>query len=73
MGAFMAVVTVSPKFQIVSPQDIREKMKLKLGQKLVVIEKDGVIHLIPQKPVKELRGFTKGVTTHKLRHEENRL
>jgi len=69
----MGVVTVSSKYQIVIPQDVREKIELKPGQKIVVIEKDGVVHLIPQKPVKEMRGFVKGIDTNKLRHEEDRF
>jgi AbrB family looped-hinge helix DNA binding protein len=72
-GSFMGVVTVSSKYQVVIPQDVREKMKLKPGQKVIVVEKDGVVHLIPEKPIKELRGFVKGVTTDKLRHEEDRF
>jgi len=69
----MGVVTVSSKYQIVIPQDVREKIELKPGQKIVVIEKDGVVHLIPQRPVKEMRGFVKGIDTNKLRHEEDRF
>jgi len=69
----MAVVTLSSKYQVVIPQDVRERMDLKPGQKIVVIEKDGVVHLIPQRPVKEMRGFVKGVGTHKLRDEEDRF
>jgi len=69
----MGVVTVSSKYQIVIPLDVREKMNLKPGQKVFVVEKDGVAHLIPEKPMKDLRGFVKGVTTDKLRHEEDRF
>jgi AbrB family looped-hinge helix DNA binding protein len=69
----MGVVTVSSKYQIVIPLDVREKMNLKPGQKVIVIEKDGVVHLILEKPLKDLRGFVKGVTTDKLRHEEDRF
>jgi len=69
----MGVVTLSSKYQIVIPQDVREKMNLKPGQKVIVIEKDGVVHLIPEKSMKELRGFVRGVTTDKLRHEEDRF
>jgi len=69
----MGVVTVSSKYQIVIPQDVREKMDLKPGQKIIVIEKDGVVHLIPQKPIKEMRGFVKGIDTRKLRGEEDRF
>jgi len=69
----MGVVTLSSKFQVVIPQDVREKLGLKPGQKIVVIEKDGVVHLIPQRPVREMRGFVKGVDTRKLRDEEDRF
>jgi len=69
----MGVVTLSSKYQIVIPQDVRERMSLKPGQKVMVIEKDGVVHLIPEKPMKELRGFVKGVTSDKLRHEKDRF
>jgi len=69
----LGVVTVSSKFQVVIPLDVRERMNLKPGQKVIVVEKDGVVHLIPEKPLKELRGFVKGVTTDKLRHEEDRF
>lgn len=69
----MDVVTLSSKYQVVIPQEVREKMDLKPGQKIVVVEKDGVIHLIPQKPIKEMRGFVKGIDTQKLRSEEDRF
>jgi len=69
----MTEVTVSSKFQVVIPQDVRAKMNLKPGQKVIVIEKDGVVHLIPEKPMKEMKGFVKGVTTDTLRHEEDRF
>ena len=69
----MDTVTVSSKYQIVIPQDVREKIELKPGQKIVVIEKDGIVHLIPQKPIKEMRGFIKGMDTSQLRDEEDRF
>jgi AbrB family looped-hinge helix DNA binding protein len=69
----VGVVTVSSKYQIVIPQDVRKKLELKPGQKVVVIEKDGVVHLIPQKSIKEMRGFVKGIDTDKLRNEEDRF
>jgi AbrB family looped-hinge helix DNA binding protein len=69
----MDVVTLSPKFQVVIPRNVREKLDLKPGQKIVVIEKDGVLNLVPQKPIKEMRGFSKGIDTSKLRDEEDRF
>ena len=56
----MEAVTVSSKFQVVIPEEIRRKIGIKALQKLIVIEKDGVIHLIPQRPIEELRGFIRG-------------
>lgn len=72
-GAPLPVVTVSSKFQVVIPLEVREKMNLKPGQKVIVVEKDGVVHMIPQKPIREMRGFIKGVTTENLREEEDRF
>ena len=69
----MDTVTVSSKYQIVIPQEVRERIELKPGQKIVVIEKDGIVHLIPQKPIKEMRGFAKGIDTTNLRDEEDRF
>jgi AbrB family looped-hinge helix DNA binding protein len=69
----MTTVTVSSKFQIVIPEDVRLRLKLQPGQKVVVIEKDGVVHMIPLKPVKEMRGFAKGVTAQNVREELDRL
>ena len=50
----------------------RKKINLKPHQKIVKIEKDGVIHLIPQKSIREMRGFLKGMDTSQLRDEQNR-
>ena len=50
-----------------------EKIELKPGQKIVVVEKDGIVHLIPQKPIREMRGFIKGMDTRQLRDEEDRF
>lgn len=63
------IVTVSPKYQVVIPSEVRERLKLKPGQKVAVIEKDGVVHLIPIRPLKELKGMASGVTSKGLRDE----
>lgn len=57
----MQSVTVSPKFQIVIPKEVREKMNLKAGQKLFIYEVDGSIRVEPPRSVKELRGIAKGI------------
>ena len=69
----MGVVTLSSKYQIVVPREIRERLRLRPGQRLLIIEKDGVIHLIPQRPIREMRGFIKGLNTEGLREEGDRI
>ncbi|MGD9289512.1 MAG: AbrB/MazE/SpoVT family DNA-binding domain-containing protein, partial [Desulfobacterales bacterium] len=52
----MQTVTVSPKYQVVIPKNIRDALKLRPGQKMRVIEYDGRIELIPDRDISELRG-----------------
>ena len=68
----MQTVTVSPKFQVVIPKDIRTSLKLRPGQKMKVIEYDGRIELIPDRNISELRGLVKGINTE-LAREKDRL
>ncbi len=69
----MASVTISPKYQVVIPKGVREKLKLKPGQKVAVLEKNGIVHVIPIKPLTELRGIAKGLSTKDLREEDERF
>lgn len=59
----MQMVTVSPKYQVVIPKKIRVSLQLRPGQKMQVVEYDGRVELIPEKDIKELRGFLKGINT----------
>jgi AbrB family looped-hinge helix DNA binding protein len=68
----MQIVTVSPKYQIVIPKNIRDALKLRPGQKLRMIEYDGRIELIPDRDIAELRGFLKGIDT-RVEREKDRL
>ncbi len=68
----MQTVTVSPKFQVVIPRAVRESLRLKPGQKMQVVEYDGRIEFIPERDIKELRGFIKGINT-KIEREKDRL
>ena len=72
-GDLMDTVKVSTKFQVVIPREIREDMKLKPGEKLVIIEKGGAIHLIPVGKIKHMRGFLHGVSSKGLRDERERF
>lgn len=69
----MVTVTVSPKFQIVIPKEVREGLRIKAGEKLIVIQKGGLIHLAPVGPISRARGIAKGVETHGLREKRDRI
>jgi AbrB family looped-hinge helix DNA binding protein len=68
----MNTVTVSPKFQIVIPQAIRQSLGLQPGQKVQAILYENRIELIPIRPMAEMRGFLKGIVTT-IEREEDRL
>ncbi|MFN8387638.1 MAG: AbrB/MazE/SpoVT family DNA-binding domain-containing protein [Anaerolineales bacterium] len=42
----MDAVTVSPKYQVVIPQKVREQMRVKPGQKMHVIAYDNMVVFI---------------------------
>ena len=66
------MVTISPKFQVVIPKDIRQQLGLKPGQKVQAIGYEGRIELILVRPVAELRGFLRGLDTT-IERETDRL
>lgn len=59
----MQLVTISPKFQVVIPLAVRQRLGLRPGQKLQVIEHAGRLEFVPERNIRELRGFVKGIKT----------
>jgi AbrB family looped-hinge helix DNA binding protein len=59
----METVTLSPKFQVVIPKAIRDRLRLRPGQKIQAIAYDNRVELIPVRRARELRGFVKGIDT----------
>ncbi len=68
----MTAVTVSPKFQVVIPKEVREAMGIYSGQKIQVLTYQNRIELIPLKPMNEMRGFLKGIDTD-IRRDKDRV
>ena len=68
----MSTVTVSPKFQVVIPRDVREALEIKPGQKLAMFNINGAIHLVPVRPMNQMRGFLKGMSIQGLREKRDR-
>jgi AbrB family looped-hinge helix DNA binding protein len=59
----MNTVTISPKYQIVIPKDIRESLGLRPGQRVQVLQYGDRLELIPLVPVAQMRGFLRGIDT----------
>ena len=59
----MKSVTVSPKYQVVIPRDVRQSMEIKPGSKVQVLLYENRIELIPMRSLKRMRGFLKGIDT----------
>ena len=59
----MKTVRISSRFQIVIPKKLRESLKLKPGQEIQLFLYENRIELIPVKPIKQMRGFLKGIDT----------
>ena len=59
----MESVKVSPKYQVVIPQSIRESLKINPGEKIHVLQYENRIEYIPEKEMKSMRGFLKGIDT----------
>lgn len=66
----MRSVKVSPKFQIVIPQEVRESMNIKAGEEMQVFEFDGRIEVVPVRPIKDFRGRFKGIDTRVVRDKD---
>ena len=56
----MSITTLSSKFQVVIPKDVRERLGLKAGQRLQVMPLQGRIELVPVAAPGALRGFIAG-------------
>jgi len=68
----MGKVTISPKFQVVIPKEIREKLGLSPGQRVEAIAYEDRIELIPLRPIRQMRGFLKGINTS-IKREADRV
>lgn len=67
----MDIVTISPKFQVVIPKEIRVRLKLQPGQKVHAMVYEDRIELVPVRPARQLKGFLRGIDTS-VRREQDR-
>jgi AbrB family looped-hinge helix DNA binding protein len=67
----MVTVTVSPKFQVVIPKSVRERLGIQPGQKLQILQFSDRLEFVPLRKIKEMRGFLRGIKTD-VRREKDR-
>jgi len=66
-----ALTTISSKYQIVIPREVRKQFNLKPGQKVMFIPYQKSIRLVIVPPIKDALGLFKGINTDKIREEED--
>jgi AbrB family looped-hinge helix DNA binding protein len=59
----MDTTTVSSRFQVVIPLGVRRAVGIRPGRKIQVIPYEGRIELIPIRPLKQAKGFLRGLDT----------
>lgn len=69
----MTQVTVSSKYQVVIPKDIRQQVPLRTGQKLAIVVKEGLITLLPDRPLASFKGFLKDMKAEEIREKRDRF
>lgn len=69
----MQTVTVSPKFQVVIPLEVRRRMKIEPGTQLMVTAFNGSLRMVPVLPARALRGVARGVSTEIEREPDRQL
>jgi AbrB family looped-hinge helix DNA binding protein len=66
----MKTVTVSSKFQVVIPREVRESLGLTPGTRVQILQYENRLELIPLKEPRALRGFIRGIDTEVDRDED---
>ncbi|PKQ14920.1 MAG: AbrB family transcriptional regulator [Actinobacteria bacterium HGW-Actinobacteria-7] len=66
----MTTVTISPKYQVVIPKHIREKLDLRPGQQVQAIEYDDRVEFVPVRSIASMRGFLSGIDTSVPREDD---
>lgn len=66
----MSIVTISSRYRVAIPRDVRERLGLKPGQQVQVLPFKGRVELIPLEPIEAARGFLRGIDTTVTRDED---
>ena len=66
----MTTVTVSTKYQVVIPEDVRKSMGVRPGEKFQVVNYDGRVQLIPLRKMRDMKGLFRGMDTSVVREAD---
>ncbi len=66
----METVSVSPKYQIVIPKQVRDRLSITPGQQLQVMLYEDRMELIPVRTPRSMRGYLRGIDTTVERDED---
>lgn len=69
----MEASTITSKFQVVIPRNIRERYNLKPGYKVVFIPFENTLRLVFAPPIEQARGMFPGIDTSVEHDEEDRV
>jgi AbrB family looped-hinge helix DNA binding protein len=69
----MDTATLSTKYQLVIPRAARERLHLRPGMRFTVLDKGGVLYLVPERPIRTYRGIAKGSSPTGLRDKRDRF
>jgi len=68
----MEVATLSTKYQLVVPRGARERLGLRPGMRFTVLDKGGVLYLVPERAMRSYRGIAAGIQNRDLREKRDR-
>lgn len=57
----MDTVTVSSKYQVVIPERVRQENRIHPGDRMAVLVKHGVVHLVPVRSLAKSKGMFQGL------------
>jgi AbrB family looped-hinge helix DNA binding protein len=67
----MYTSTISSKYQVVIPREVREQFGLKPGQRIAFIPFKKILHVVIVPPIEKGRGILKGLNVEGYREEKD--
>jgi len=69
----MLTTTISPKFQIAIPKEVRETMELRAGTKVHIVPYQDRIEFIPIRAMSSMKGFIKAKFNTSINRDKDRM